>query len=56
MAKSSASDRGKKAVLDKALRSAFARLQNRPIPDRLMSVVDQLEAADPAPKLKKSGS
>jgi hypothetical protein len=54
MASKSATDRAKKTALDKALRGMFGRLQNRRIPDRLMSIVDQLDAAD-AP-LKKSGT
>ncbi|MDB5494319.1 MAG: hypothetical protein JWP86_1656 [Phenylobacterium sp.] len=48
-------DRAKKTALDKALRGLFGKLQARPLPDRMMSVVDQLDAADQAP-LKKSGS
>ncbi|MDB5476043.1 MAG: hypothetical protein JWP49_1554 [Phenylobacterium sp.] len=49
-------DRAKKTALAKALRGMFGRLQARPIPERLMSIVDQLDAADRAPPLKKSGS
>jgi len=53
MATKSASDRAKKTALEKALRGLFGKLQARPVPDRLMSIVDQLE--DQAP-LKKTGS
>jgi Anti-sigma factor NepR len=55
MASKSATDRAKKTALEKALRGMFGKLQNRPIPDRLMSIVDQLDAAD-QPPLKKSGT
>jgi hypothetical protein len=55
MAAKTVSDRAKKLALDKALRGMFGRLQARAAPDRLMSIVDQLDAADQAP-LKKSGS
>ncbi|HEV2531747.1 hypothetical protein [Phenylobacterium sp.] len=55
MAKKAATDRAKKAALDKALRGMFGRLQGRPVSDRLMSIVDQLEAAD-RPPLKKTKS
>lgn len=48
-------DRAKKTALDKALRGLFGKLQARPLPDRMISIVDQLDAADQAP-LKKSGS
>ncbi len=48
-------DRAKRTALDKALRGLFGKLQARPLPDRMMSVVAQLDAADQAP-LKKSGS
>lgn len=55
MAKKSATDRAKKTALDKALRGMFGKLQNRPVPDRLRSIVDQLDTAD-QPPLKKSGT
>jgi hypothetical protein len=48
-------DRAKKTALDKALRGLFGKLQARPAPDRVMSIVDQLDASNPGP-LKKSGS
>jgi hypothetical protein len=56
MAAKTVTDRTRKAALDKALRGLFGRLQNRPVPDRLLSVVDQLEAADrpPAKKTKSA--
>jgi hypothetical protein len=52
--KKKASDREKKAALDKALRGMFSRLQMRPTPDRMISVVDQLEEQANAPLKKKS--
>jgi len=55
MASKTAKDRGKMAALEKGLRGMFGRLQGRPVPDRLMSIVDQLDAADASP-VKKAGS
>ena len=55
MASKPQSDRAKKKALDQTLRAMFGKLQARPTPDRLMSVVDQLDAADVKP-LKKTGS
>jgi hypothetical protein len=55
MATMSDKDRAKKKALDKALRGMFGKLQARPVPDRLASVVDQLDAAEAKP-LKKAGS
>ena len=55
MASKTAKDRTKLAALEKGLRGMFGRLQGRPVPDRLMSIVDQLDAAD-QPPLKKAGS
>ena len=55
MASKTAKDRAKVAALEKGLRGMFGRLQGRPVPERLMSIVDQLDAAD-QPKLKKSGT
>lgn len=52
MAKKDGSDREKKRALDKALRGMFGKLQARPTPDRLISVVDQLDAADQPPARK----
>lgn len=46
----------KKQELGKALRGMFRRLEDRPVPDRLMSVVDQLEAAAEPKPLKRTGS
>jgi hypothetical protein len=53
MAAKTVTDRAKKAALDKALRGMFGRLQGRPVSERLLSVVDQLEAAD-RPPVKKT--
>lgn len=55
MATKTGTDRARKDALGKALRGMFGKLQARPVPDRLMSIVDQLDAAEPAP-LKKSGT
>lgn len=56
MARKSGSDRKRKAALQKALRAMWERLQARATPERLSSVLDQLEepARDKAPR-KKSG-
>jgi len=44
-----AADRARKKALDDALRGMFATLRARPIPDRILSVVEQLDApAEPA--------
>lgn len=40
-------------ALDKALRGLFRMLEQRPVPGRLMSIVDQLEEA--VEPLRKSG-
>ena len=46
-----ASERAKKAALTEALQSMFRRLKARPAPERLLSVVDQLDApARPPPE------
>ena len=42
-----AADRTKTKALDAGLRGLFGRLEARPVPDRLMSIVDQLDAAEP---------
>jgi hypothetical protein len=47
-------DRVNKAALNRALKAMFNRLRARPVPDRLMSVVEQLDAA-PAAERKKAG-
>ena len=54
MAGERSNDRAKAAALTKALRTMFNRLQARPAPEKLISVVDQLEAAKPQPR-KKAG-
>ncbi len=50
----SADDRA--ATLGKGLRAMFRALQNRPIPDRLRSVVDQLDEGEPQPERKAGRS
>ena len=47
MATKPASTRAKKTALDKALRGMFGKLQARPTPERLTSIVDQLDAVEP---------
>lgn len=44
-----ASDRAKKAALTEALQSMFRRLKARPAPERLLSIVEQLDAAASPP-------
>jgi len=44
----------KVSTVDKALRGMFRRLEARPAPDHIMSIVDQLEAAEQQPVKKKS--
>jgi len=51
-AKSSA-QAGKAKALDKGLRGMFRALQQRAVPDRLRSVVDQLDEGD-APQPRKA--
>jgi hypothetical protein len=55
MARKTAADGEKVSALNKALRGMFKTLQARPVPDRLNSVVDQLDDGETG-KLKKSGS
>ena len=41
----------KAAALERVLRGTFRKLENRPVPDHIRAVVDQLDAADqPAKK------
>ncbi|HSV04377.1 MAG TPA: hypothetical protein VLI41_14370 [Phenylobacterium sp.] len=47
-------ERAKRAALTKALRSMFRRLQARPTPERLLSVVGQLESCETPPPRKKA--
>ena len=44
------------ATLDKALRGMFKKLEARPVPEHITTIVDQLEAADHDKPRKKSGS
>ena len=49
-------DREKASALENALKGMFRSLQSRPMPDRLRSVVDQLDEGEPAaPKKRKRG-
>jgi hypothetical protein len=54
MAKTSTTDRARKQAFDQALRGMFGKLQDRPVSDCLMSIVDQLDAAG-RPPAKKVG-
>jgi hypothetical protein len=54
MARRSPGEQEKISALGKALRSMFRALESRPVPDRLRSVVDELDEAEtPAPKRKR---
>jgi hypothetical protein len=55
MARKTAADGQKASALSRTLRGMFKSLEARPVPDRLRSVVDQLDDGA-AGKLKKSGS
>jgi hypothetical protein len=46
MGKSTTTERARKAALDKALRTMFGRLEDRPVSDRLKSVVEQLDVPE----------
>lgn len=48
-----AQKREKVAALDKALKGMFRALETRPLPDRLRSVVDQLDEGQPGPQQDK---
>jgi len=50
-----ATDRKKVEALKAGLRALFRRLESRPVPDRLRSVVDQLDEGDQAAETKKTG-
>ena len=51
MAKTTA-EREKAKILGKTLKGMFKALETRPVPDRLRSVVDQLDEGAPAPTRK----
>ena len=46
--------RSRAATLKQGLREMFKRLEGRPVPDRLRSVVDQLDEGEVRPKAKKA--
>ena len=48
--------RKKAEVVDKALRGMFKKLEARPMPDHIATIVDQLDAVDQAPRKKSSGA
>ena len=50
MAGKRVSDSAKTTALDKALRAMFGALRGRPVPEPLLSVVDQLDAAEAPPR------
>jgi hypothetical protein len=45
----------KAAAVDKALRGMFKKLEARPVPEHISTIVDQLEAGDQTPLKKTSG-
>ena len=47
-------EREKASVLQAALKALFRSLQNRPVPDRIRSVVDQLDEGPDAARKKQS--
>lgn len=50
MVRKTAGEREKRKALDKGLKAMFRTLEQRPVPDAVHAVVDQLEAARaPAP-------
>jgi hypothetical protein len=55
MARDTDAGRAKKTALNKALRGMFKRLEDRPVPNRLTSVVDQLEEPPPPPRKRSGG-
>jgi anti-sigma factor RsiW len=54
MAPKTAAEHEKMSALNRALKGMFKTLQSRPVPDRLRSVVDQLDEGDEA-RPKKRG-
>lgn len=46
-------EREKASALNKALKAMFRALQNRPLPDRVRSVVDQLDEGEESTQSKK---
>jgi hypothetical protein len=54
MAKASGGDR--RATIDRALKGLFKALESRPTPDRLRSVVDQLDEGESAPPPAKKAA
>jgi hypothetical protein len=55
MARKKASKAEKVKALEKALSGMFKKLERRPAPDHIMSIVDQLDEAA-KPPLKKSSA
>jgi hypothetical protein len=56
MASKSTADRTRAEALGKALRGMFKALEARPAPDRLRSVVDQLDEGEDVPATRKARS
>lgn len=52
MAGKTVADREKTRAIGQALKGMFKALQSRPVPDRLRSVVDQLDEGQPESKRK----
>ena len=47
------SDRGRREALDKDLKGMFRALEDRPLPDRVRSVVDQMDEGEAASAKKQ---
>jgi len=54
MVRKSPAEARKAQALDKGLRSMFRALEQRALPDKLRSVVDQLDEGEAAPPRKRS--
>jgi hypothetical protein len=55
MSRKSGAGTGKGKALDDDLRGMFRALEQRPLPDRLRSLVDQLDEGEASPQRKAKG-
>ena len=55
MARKSETEKRRSQALDGGLRQMFRALEQRPLPDRLSSVIDQLDDAEEAPPKAQLG-
>lgn len=55
MARKSQTEKRKSQALDSGLRVMFRALEQRPLPDRLNSLVDQLDEAETTPRKARLG-